>query len=591
MLGKQTLNLLNKFLIRLGIPLCCFLVLILVGLSISRDIRSDLTRIDSEYATQAEALAIVEKDLLLLKHGLEKLSRLTTQRDPQIAHNDALFERLRLALSGLIHSSESKDKQAFSNTMRQFKVQLENFYKQQKANLQNSQTLGVSTPQQFGEELDSSYQVVLGQLQSIIQERKEGFRNAFNQVYQVDEHLQVIILISIGLVLSMAGLSVLFIRGLNIRLCGLATSIDEMNSNKDYQKRFNDQSDDEIGATSRALDALFENLEHKKRASTSIRPDAAGTALGPAATASESGAIAPPQAQNSPKSGAVAGLGESVSSANRDGAQSNNSTDAEQATKYRQADRKKSAAPNLNELSHEIDRAANVIADLESASVDIGSILETICSIADQTNLLALNAAIEAAHAGEQGRGFAIVADEVRSLAQRTQESTEEIRSLIQRLQQGATNVAKVMQSSRDSVQQSLEKQSPRKSAEGGTEKSEKILEKAKNKGRHQFCFSALRNYLDNVEGSRAIPPPGHEACEFGDWYYTVGRESFGHLVSFQELEKIHVKLHVLFDRAIECKDMGDIKAAEFNYMEAREHMYSLLTALVKIQEEIYPFQ
>jgi len=96
---------------------------------------------------------------------------------------------------------------------------------------------------------------------------------------------------------------------------------------------------------------------------------------------------------------------------------------------------------------------------------------------------------------------------------------------------------------------------------------------------------------LDNVEGSRAIPPPGHEACEFGDWYYTVGRESFGHLVSFQELEKIHVKLHVLFDRAIECKDMGDIKAAEFNYMEAREHMYSLLTALVKIQEEIYPFQ
>lgn len=100
----------------------------------------------------------------------------------------------------------------------------------------------------------------------------------------------------------------------------------------------------------------------------------------------------------------------------------------------------------INALSQELQQASVVLAELEKDSATIGSVLDVIRAIAEQTNLLALNAAIEAARAGEQGRGFAVVADEVRSLAQRTQESTGQIEQIISGLQQRTKNIVAVMQ-------------------------------------------------------------------------------------------------------------------------------------------------
>ncbi|WLI07130.1 methyl-accepting chemotaxis protein [Pseudomonas sp. FP597] len=115
------------------------------------------------------------------------------------------------------------------------------------------------------------------------------------------------------------------------------------------------------------------------------------------------------------------------------------------------------AIAQIERLATEVGNSTAAMGDLKRESDKIGSVLDVIKSVAQQTNLLALNAAIEAARAGEAGRGFAVVADEVRSLAQRTQKSTEEIAELIVGLQNGTQQVATIMDNSRGLTDSSVE--------------------------------------------------------------------------------------------------------------------------------------
>ncbi|MCP4274079.1 MAG: HAMP domain-containing protein [Gammaproteobacteria bacterium] len=111
----------------------------------------------------------------------------------------------------------------------------------------------------------------------------------------------------------------------------------------------------------------------------------------------------------------------------------------------------------INELAEEVESTASVLVQVEDNSVNIGSVIDVIKSIAEQTNLLALNAAIEAARAGEQGRGFAVVADEVRNLASKTQASTEEISQMIEKLQSASQRAVSVMELSKEKANNATE--------------------------------------------------------------------------------------------------------------------------------------
>lgn len=112
----------------------------------------------------------------------------------------------------------------------------------------------------------------------------------------------------------------------------------------------------------------------------------------------------------------------------------------------------------INSLAGEVEKAAQTLSDLEADIGNIGAIVDVIRGITEQTNLLALNAAIEAARAGEHGRGFAVVADEVRTLAARTQSSTHEIEEMVGRLQSGANAAVSVMNEGRESAKMSVDK-------------------------------------------------------------------------------------------------------------------------------------
>lgn len=145
---------------------------------------------------------------------------------------------------------------------------------------------------------------------------------------------------------------------------------------------------------------------------------------------------------------------------------------------------------SMEELSDSVQAAEQSIIKVADDSENIGGILEVIRGIADQTNLLALNAAIEAARAGEQGRGFAVVADEVRTLAQRTQEATGEINDMVTTLQLGASEATNVMKNGRELTSSTVEQLEQALQTIGAVTESVSALkqfnQKMVNHSRHQ---------------------------------------------------------------------------------------------------------